>query len=111
MDLLERIWELLGLFFGNLLGGFERAITTVFGSSNARYIKKLQVQVDSIGALESKYKAMSDDVLSEETVEFRRRVAAGCSGLGTPSRATPRVGRAPLQRRHRDMPNGRCRHH
>ena len=55
MDLLERIWELLQAFFGGILGSFERAMTSLFGSSNARYIKKLQAQVEAIGALEPKY--------------------------------------------------------
>ena len=57
----------------------ERSITGLFGSSNARYIKKLQPQVDAINALEPKYQAMSDAELREQTAEFRRRLAAGQS--------------------------------
>ena len=49
----------------------------MFGSSNARYIKKLQTKVEAINALEPKFQAMSDDQLKQETVEFRRRLAAG----------------------------------
>ncbi len=52
-------------------------ITSLFGSSNARYIKKLQPTVDSINALESKYQAMTDDELREQTAKFRKRLAAG----------------------------------
>ena len=77
MEILERIWETLGLIFGSLLKGFERAITSVFGSSNARYIKRLQTRIDSIGALEPKYKAMPDEELRGQTAKFRQRLAAG----------------------------------
>jgi preprotein translocase subunit SecA len=77
MELLERIWELLSLFFGGLMRGFERAITSLFGSSNARYIKRLQPKVEAINALESKYQAMSDEELEEQTAKFRQRLAAG----------------------------------
>ena len=74
MELLERIWEFLQGFFGGLLGTFERTMTGLFGSSNARYIKKLQAQVDSIGELESKYEAMTDEQLREQTQKFRERL-------------------------------------
>jgi len=77
MDLLERIWEFIGLFFNGLTRGFERAITSVFGSSNARYIRKLQAKVEAINQLEPQYEAMSDDELCQQTVRFRERLAAG----------------------------------
>jgi preprotein translocase subunit SecA len=77
MDFLERVWELLGVFFGGILRSFERAITGVFGSSNARYIRQMQGKVDAINALEPKYQAMSDDELKQQTVRFRQRLAAG----------------------------------
>ncbi|MEO8494464.1 MAG: SEC-C metal-binding domain-containing protein [Planctomycetota bacterium] len=77
MELLERIWEYLGLFFGGLLRGFERSLTGLFGSSNARYIKKLQAKVDAINNLEPKYEAMSEEELRGLTVKFRERLAAG----------------------------------
>jgi preprotein translocase subunit SecA len=77
MNVVERIWEFLGLFFGGILRGFERALTSVFGSSNARYIKKLQGRVDAINSLESKYQAMSDEQLREQTTIFRRRLSEG----------------------------------
>ena len=77
MNLLERIWELLGTIFGGLLGSFERLITKYFGSSNERYIKKLQSRVDSINALESKYEGMSNEELEEQTVKFRQRLKSG----------------------------------
>ena len=57
--------------------GFERAITSLFGSSNARYIKKLQPKVDAINALEPKFQAMSDAELKDQTALFRKRLADG----------------------------------
>ena len=77
MDLLERIWEFLQGFFGGLLGSFERAMTGIFGSSNARYIKKLQAKVDAIGDLEPKYEAMSDEELREQTFQVQRPLEKG----------------------------------
>ena len=77
MELLERIWEYTGLICTGLLRGFERAVTSLFGSSNARYIRKLQPKVDAISSLESKYQAMTDAELREQTAKFRERLAAG----------------------------------
>ena len=77
MHVLERIWEILGVFFGAILRGVERAITSMFGSSNARYIKKLQHRVDAINALEPKFLEMSDDELKEQTAKFKQRLSAG----------------------------------
>ena len=77
MDVLERIWEFVGGFFNALGTGFERAITSMFGSSNARFIKKLQPKVEAINALEPKFQAMSDDELRGQTTLFRERLAAG----------------------------------
>ncbi len=77
MEILERIWDLLGAVFGGFATAVERAITSLFGSSNARYIKRLQAKVDAINALEPKYKAMSDEDLRNQTAEFRKRLAAG----------------------------------
>ncbi len=77
MQLLERIWEVLSALGGGVLRAFERGITGVFGSSNARIIKKLQSNVDEINALESKYQTISDDALRDQTAEFRNRLDAG----------------------------------
>ena len=77
MEVLERIWELLSGFFTGLGTAVERGITALFGSSNARYIKKLQSKVDAINALETKYQAMSDAELKQQTAAFRERLAAG----------------------------------
>ena len=80
MEILEQIWDWIGSFFGGIASGFERSITSLFGSSNARYIRKLQPRVAAINALEPKYQALTDDALRNETVEFRKRLAAGGDG-------------------------------
>lgn len=77
MDLLERIWELLGSIINVVLGRFERTITGVFGSANARYLKRLTPKVEAINALASKMEAMSDDELREQTTLFRKRLEQG----------------------------------
>jgi len=77
MELIERIWEYLGLFFGGLLRVFERTITRLFGSSNARYIRKLQGRVDAINALAPPLEELSDVELKEQSDRFRERLAAG----------------------------------
>ncbi|MDX1943953.1 MAG: SEC-C metal-binding domain-containing protein [Pirellulaceae bacterium] len=77
MDVLERTWEGVGNFLGGLMHGFERSVTAVFGTSNARYIRKLQGQVAEISALEPRYQAMSDAELREQTFKFRERLKNG----------------------------------
>ncbi len=77
MAILEKIWELLGLVFGGVLRRFERAITAVFGSSNARYVKRLQTKVEAINALEPKLKQLTDEQLAEQTEQFRKRLKQG----------------------------------
>ncbi len=77
MDVLEKLWDLVTGFFTSLLSGFERGITSLFGSSNARYVKRLQPRVDAINALESKYEPMTDEELRGQTDLFRKRLDAG----------------------------------
>lgn len=77
MEFLERLWELLGVVFGGFGRTIERSITSLFGSSNARYIKKMQPKVAAINALESKYQALSDADLSQQTELFRQRLKKG----------------------------------
>jgi preprotein translocase subunit SecA len=76
-EILTQIWDALGLAFGGIARGIERGITSLFGSSNARYLKKLQPTIDAINALESKYQAMTDAELRDQTTLFRQRLAAG----------------------------------
>jgi len=77
MDLLERTWESFGQFFGGLLSGFERGVTAMFGTSNARLVRKMAGRVEAINELEPRYQAMSDAELKEQTVKFRQRLKAG----------------------------------
>ena len=77
MELLEKIWEFLGVIFGGVIRVFERGVTSIFGSSNARFVKRLQPNVDAINALESKCQKMSGDELREQTAQFRKRLRAG----------------------------------
>ncbi len=77
MNLLERIWDALTLFFSGLMGGFERTLTNLFGSANARQIRKLQSKVDAINALESRFEKMTDAELREQTEIFKKRLKAG----------------------------------
>ena len=76
-EILGRILDIVGDFFGGLARAVERSITALFGSSNARYIRKLQPLVDAITALEPQYQAMTDSELKEQTAKFRKRLASG----------------------------------
>jgi preprotein translocase subunit SecA len=77
MEVLERIWELIAGIINGILGRFERAITALFGSANARFLRRLQPKVDAINALEDKYQQLSNDALRAKTDEFRQRLDAG----------------------------------
>ncbi len=76
-EILARIWEVVSDFFGGIARGLERLITGLFGSSNARYLKRLQPQIDAINALEPKYQEMTDAELVEQTEKFRKRLRGG----------------------------------
>ena len=41
MEILERIWEILAGIGNGILGRFERMITGLFGSANARFVRRL----------------------------------------------------------------------
>ena len=76
-EILAQIWETLGVVFGGIGRAVERSLTGMFGSSNARYLKKLQPTVAAITAMESKYQAMTDAELKEQTFKFRKRLLGG----------------------------------
>src|SRR3990172_7493445 len=77
MEILERIWEIAAGIGNGILGRFERAVTGMFGSANARFLKRLQPKVEAISALEPKYQAMTDAELRNQTADFRRRLEGG----------------------------------
>ncbi len=77
MEQLERVWDATTHFMSGLVSSFERGVTGLFGSSNARYVKRLQTRVDAINALEPTYEAMSDDELRMQTEKFKQRIRDG----------------------------------
>ncbi|MDD3586457.1 MAG: SEC-C metal-binding domain-containing protein [Thermoguttaceae bacterium] len=77
MEFFERLFEIVSDFFTSFSRWIESRITSIFGSSNARFLKKIQPRVGAINALEPKYREMSDEQLREQTEVFRRRIAAG----------------------------------
>jgi len=52
-------------------------LARIFGSRNQRIVSSLQGLVKSVGALETKIAALSDDALANQTVLFRERLAKG----------------------------------
>ncbi|MEZ6093919.1 MAG: SEC-C metal-binding domain-containing protein [Pirellulaceae bacterium] len=74
---LERVWDFLTFFGGGISRGLGQLLTSLFGSSNARYIKSLQTKIDAINALESKYEKHTEEELRAETIRFRQRLAEG----------------------------------
>ncbi|MBX3414297.1 MAG: SEC-C domain-containing protein [Pirellulales bacterium] len=77
MDLLERSWEIVGDVFSGVARGVERSLTSLFGSSNARFLKRLEMKVAAVNALEPSLQTLTDEQLRGKTDEFRRRLAAG----------------------------------
>ncbi len=77
METLERIWDAVTGGAAAFSSRAERFITGLFGSSNARYVRKLEPRIEAINLLEPRYQAMSEAELAGQTVEFKRRLAAG----------------------------------
>lgn len=77
MDYLEKGFETVSGFFGGVVSGFERGVTALFGSSNARTIKRFQGKVEAINQLEDRFAKMSDDDLRQQTIRFKDRLAGG----------------------------------
>ncbi|MDA1041529.1 MAG: preprotein translocase subunit SecA, partial [Planctomycetota bacterium] len=77
MEYLERIWDSLSNAAAGAGSWLERSITGLFGSSNARFLRRLDPKIEAINSLEARYQAMSDEELRGQTAEFRRRLAAG----------------------------------
>ncbi len=77
MEFYERVFDYIGDSFNALTRSIEAKITSLFGSANARYIKRLQPRVDAINALEPEIEKLSDEELAHKTVEFRQRLSEG----------------------------------
>ena len=76
-NVLESLWEGTTSAVSNVMRGFEKGITSIFGSSNARYVKKLEPLVGEIAELEPRYKKLSDTELREQSEIFKKRLADG----------------------------------
>jgi len=57
--------------------GFSKIAKKLFGSSNDRYLAKLQPKIEAINALEPEMEALSDTDLCAKTQEFRDRLEGG----------------------------------
>ena len=77
MQQLERLWDGLSNAAAGAGSRLERFLTGLFGSSNARYVRRLEPKIEAINSLEPKYQAMTEAELRGQTVEFKRRLAAG----------------------------------
>lgn len=77
MDLLERVWEGTGTFFSSALQGIERSVTSLFGSSNARQVKRFEALVQKINALEERFSQLTEEQLRAKTEEFKQRLRDG----------------------------------
>ena len=77
MEHLEQIWDAVTNTAAAAGHRVERLLTGMFGSSNARYLRRLEPKIEAINSLEARYQAMTDAELRGQTAEFRRRLAAG----------------------------------
>lgn len=77
MDLLERVWESTGWFVSSTLQGIERGVTGLFGSSNARQIKRFELIVQKINVLEEGLQKLTDEQLRGKTESFKQRLRDG----------------------------------
>jgi len=57
----------------------------IFGDANEKVLKILRPVVEEINGLEKKYKAMSDEELRGQTLEFRKRLGLGNAENTIPS--------------------------
>jgi preprotein translocase subunit SecA len=73
------IWDLISRFFDVILKWVESSLRNLFGSGNQRYLKRLQPKLSAIkdGDLKSKFRAMSDAELKQETEKFKERLGKG----------------------------------
>ncbi len=77
MQQLERLWDGLSNIAAAAGSRLERSLTGLFGSSNARYLRRLEPRIEAINSFEPKYRAMSDAELRGQTADFRRRLRGG----------------------------------
>ncbi|MEP6636527.1 MAG: preprotein translocase subunit SecA, partial [Acidobacteriota bacterium] len=59
----------------------DKFLTKVFGSSNQRYLKTIQPQVDQVNALEPSVKKLSDEELRARTTFFKEQIQQAIAGI------------------------------
>ena len=52
-------------------------LTQIFGSRNDRLLKQFRKSLERINGLEASYESLSDDALSQKTIEFKKRFSEG----------------------------------
>ncbi len=57
--------------------GFGRALNIVFGSQNARVVKRMRPLIDEINSYETWAESLSDDEIRQQTVTWKKEVAEG----------------------------------
>ena len=77
MESLERVLDVLSSGVDSFTRGAERFVTRIFGSSNARYVRRMQPRIDAINGRESYFQEMTDAEIRGQTDKFRKRLAAG----------------------------------
>lgn len=77
MDILEKAWDNLSHAASGAARGFERTVTKLFGSANAKQVERFQLKVNAINQLESQYEAMTDEEMVAETEKFKKRLIDG----------------------------------
>ena len=77
MGLLESIWDGANSVASGVASGVGRGLTGVFGTSNARTIKRHQEMVVHINALEPNMMTLSDAQLKEESAKLKNRLFEG----------------------------------
>ncbi|MDP6964194.1 MAG: preprotein translocase subunit SecA, partial [Planctomycetota bacterium] len=59
--------------------GFGRALNSVFGSQNARVVKRMKSTIDKINSLESWAESLSDEDVKQQTLTWKQEVVDGKS--------------------------------
>lgn len=59
-------------------------IDKIFGDPNEKVVKTLRPIVEEINKLEEKFKAMGDEELREQTVEFRKKLGVETDMVKSP---------------------------
>ena len=75
MKTLQNICETASGIRNGLVRTVERSMTGLFGTSNTRYLKRLQPKLDAINALEPRCREFTTAKLKEQTDKFRKRLA------------------------------------